>query len=314
MSYTVGDARPEVERLLRNIGATNISILNDQEVSQSVCQRTLVAQYQGQRIAVICFPIVLRTHAAGKKVPMQRYIDFNSSAWKEIIKYWDKTCMQGVKCLVLGIRHVDELIGDYVFSVEGDLNLFDGKSVYIHADHLRDIGEQIDINIYDIPNEQSGKLAVFKTEVLGKYIDTYENHFSSKSVIDAIKDFVITLDEENISVVEHSTSTEGKKLYYYTTKYERKASNRNAAIEIHGTKCFGCGFDFEKYYGKRGAGYIEIHHIKPLSELDEEIEVNAETDLIPLCSNCHRMVHRVKTDILTLEELRKIIAENNENI
>lgn len=309
MAYTIEDARPEIARLLGNIGATNISILKDQEVSPHVCQRTLVATYQGQNLAVICFPIVLRTQAAGKKVPMQRYIDFNSSSWEEIIKYWKKACVQGTKVMLLGIRHDDEVIGNYIFSVEGDLSLFDGKSVYIHADHLRDIGEEIEINIYNIPNEHSGKLAVFKTEILEKYVNTYENHFSSRSVIDAIKDFVIALDEENISVVEHSSSTEGKKLYYYTTKYERKASNRNAAIEIHGTKCFGCGFDFEEHYGQRGAGYIEIHHIKPLSEIDEEIEVNPETDLIPLCSNCHRMVHRVKTDVLTLEELRKIITE-----
>ena len=32
MAYTIEDARPEIARLLGNIGATNISILKDQEV------------------------------------------------------------------------------------------------------------------------------------------------------------------------------------------------------------------------------------------------------------------------------------------
>ena len=52
-----------------------------------------------------------------------------------------------------------------------------------------------------------------------------------------------------------------------------------------------CGFDFEEKYGELGKGYIEVHHIKPLSEIDEEVVVNPETDLICVCSNCHRKIH-----------------------
>jgi 5-methylcytosine-specific restriction protein A len=52
-----------------------------------------------------------------------------------------------------------------------------------------------------------------------------------------------------------------------------------------------------------GKGFIEVHHIKPLFSLDEEVNVNAETDLVPVCSNCHRIIHRKKNAILTVEEL-----------
>lgn len=102
-------------------------------------------------------------------------------------------------------------------------------------------------------------------------------------------------------------SKEGQKKLYYTTKYERKPGNRAAAIRIHGCKCSICGFNFEKTYGPLGAGFIEVHHVKPLYSLDEEIEINPHEDLICVCSNCHRMLHRHKTDTLTPETLRQML-------
>lgn len=60
-------------------------------------------------------------------------------------------------------------------------------------------------------------------------------------------------------------------------------------------------------YGDLGEGYTEIHHKKPLHSLEEEVEVNPETDLVPVCSNCHRMLHRRRDRIMTIEELKKII-------
>jgi len=83
--------------------------------------------------------------------------------------------------------------------------------------------------------------------------------------------------------------------------------NRRRAIEIHGAICASCGFDFEKVYGERGRGYIEIHHNKPLSTLDNEQIIDPVTDLIPVCSNCHRMIHRRKDDVLSIEELKRIL-------
>lgn len=100
---------------------------------------------------------------------------------------------------------------------------------------------------------------------------------------------------------------EGGKKVYYTSKYERKAKCRRQAIDIHGCKCAVCGFDFKLVYGGLGYGYIEIHHKKPLYSLEEEAEVNPETDLAPVCSNCHRMLHRRRDRIITIEELKYII-------
>ena len=40
---------------------------------------------------------------------------------------------------------------------------------------------------------------------------------------------------------------------------------------------------------------------------------NPETDLVTICSNCHRMIHRKKNDIITPEKLKEIIQEQNIN-
>lgn len=66
--------------------------------------------------------------------------------------------------------------------------------------------------------------------------------------------------------------------------------------------CEACGFDFEKAYGERGAGFIECHHTKPVSELQAG-EKTKVVDLALLCSNCHRIVHR-RRPWLTLAQLK----------
>ena len=105
---------------------------------------------------------------------------------------------------------------------------------------------------------------------------------------------------------------EGKKVASDTTKYERSLSNRYIAIRNTQKKygelcCEVCGFNFEKTYGERGKGFIEVHHNKPLSSLNGETEINPEKDLNCLCPNCHRMIHRKKDEILSVEQLKELM-------
>lgn len=98
---------------------------------------------------------------------------------------------------------------------------------------------------------------------------------------------------------------EGGKRAVQTTQYERDARNRAEAIKLHGTKCCVCGFDFEEAYGDIGRGFIEIHHLNPLADLEGEQETDPRTDLVPLCSNCHRMVHRRRDRTLDIGDLKE---------
>ncbi|MDA1777978.1 MULTISPECIES: HNH endonuclease [Bacillus cereus group] len=109
---------------------------------------------------------------------------------------------------------------------------------------------------------------------------------------------------------EDSYYRDGKIIQYYGTRYERNPVNRARAIEIHGTSCKACGFNFEKVYGERGKDFIEIHHLKPLFTLGKESDIDPENDLIPVCSNCHRMIHRKKDEVLDIEELQGILSRS----
>lgn len=106
---------------------------------------------------------------------------------------------------------------------------------------------------------------------------------------------------------------EGRVISYYSNKYERDIKNRKAAIKIHGLRCKACGFDFQEKYGELGIGFIEIHHKVPLFSLEEEILVNPYTDLVPVCSNCHRMIHQKKGFTYSIEELKTAINKANKN-
>ncbi len=118
---------------------------------------------------------------------------------------------------------------------------------------------------------------------------------------------------ENIGIIEKRS--EGKVKVSYITKYERNLKNRRQAVEIHGVECGVCGFNFEKMYGEIGKGFIEVHHIKPLYENQNEVVVDPENDLICVCSNCHKMFHRKKDHVPTPDELKRIIrAEADKNM
>lgn len=103
--------------------------------------------------------------------------------------------------------------------------------------------------------------------------------------------------------------TEGKQIKVYSTRYERNPKNRQAAIKIHGLNCKACGFNFEKKYGIIGRDFIEIHHRTPLYLNGHEVNIDPKTDLVPVCSNCHRMIHKDRYNVITVEELRKQLSD-----
>jgi 5-methylcytosine-specific restriction enzyme A len=76
---------------------------------------------------------------------------------------------------------------------------------------------------------------------------------------------------------------------------------------IHCFTCVVCGFNFEDVYGERGKDFIEVHHVKPLSSIGEEVVIDPMGDLIPVCANCHRMIHRRKDNVLSIEELKNVM-------
>ena len=87
--------------------------------------------------------------------------------------------------------------------------------------------------------------------------------------------------------------------------YERDGRARLACIEKHGLDCSVCEMNFAVAYGEIGKDYIHVHHIKPLHTLGADYTVDPETDLIPVCPNCHAMLHRPR-NVLSIEDLKAL--------
>lgn len=100
---------------------------------------------------------------------------------------------------------------------------------------------------------------------------------------------------------------EGAKKTISVNVYERDPHARRLCISHHGASCSVCGFDFGKVYGEIGNGFIHVHHLKPLSEIKRKYKVDPISDLRPVCPNCHAMIHRDKENMMTIQELQKLI-------
>ncbi len=126
-------------------------------------------------------------------------------------------------------------------------------------------------------------------------------------------------EKRKIEIFDETMSIqEGVKKIVQSRVYERSSRLRQIAIN-HYTKdgdilCKACQFSFQKFYGDIGKGYIEIHHIKPIFKYeDEELDktiYNALNNVVPLCSNCHRMIHRDWKNPLEVDFLIDQINKN----
>ena len=117
-------------------------------------------------------------------------------------------------------------------------------------------------------------------------------------------------DEAN---VESKTFPEGAKQTVQVNRYERNPEARAKCIEFHKARCKVCEMSFDETYGMFAKDFIHVHHIKPLSEINEEYEVDPINDLIPVCPNCHAMLHRQQNGIPMTVERLKLLYEVSRN-
>lgn len=110
----------------------------------------------------------------------------------------------------------------------------------------------------------------------------------------------------SIDVIDEHNHSEGKISQVTHNVYERNPVNRELCLSANGYSCKICGFNFEKQYGLLGHRFIHVHHIDMVSDYGGEKFINPITDMIPVCPNCHAMLHRKKPP-LRPEELKSII-------
>ncbi|MCP3142318.1 HNH endonuclease [Pyxidicoccus xibeiensis] len=138
------------------------------------------------------------------------------------------------------------------------------------------------------------RLFISGLNVPNKHVEEY----LSRGIVGTVE----ALDEKEGPEPVVISRTEGGKRVRLSKSAERDLGLRAAAIKIHGTRCKACGLSFGETYSGWGEGFIEVHHAFPLSA--GERQTDPENDLVPLCSNCHRMVHWKHGITLTIEELQ----------
>lgn len=109
------------------------------------------------------------------------------------------------------------------------------------------------------------------------------------------------------SPFREETEGERKHIVKETEVVRRNPQLRQQCIERYGYQCQCCGMNFAELYGEElGANFIEVHHLKPISTYEEDgIPENFLENLVPLCSNCHSMIHHIKDSEHPLRDLRE---------
>jgi len=101
------------------------------------------------------------------------------------------------------------------------------------------------------------------------------------------------------------TYKEKEKLRFHKS-FERNPKLIREAKKFHRYTCMACGFNYEEKYGEIGEDYIEAHHLIPFAELDENTDLSPKNDVVVLCANCHRMIHRFE-DTSNITKFKKLI-------
>lgn len=125
-------------------------------------------------------------------------------------------------------------------------------------------------------------------------LKTLANAIKTSVTNEEVKQSVLSVNE-NFEDDEFSRM-EGTILYKYHLYRERNPTlvkkKKEQALKTNGKlECECCSFDFEKVYGEAGIGFMECHHTKALHTLNEKTKTTLK-DLILVCANCHRMLHR----------------------
>lgn len=134
-----------------------------------------------------------------------------------------------------------------------------------------------------------------------------ENDFEWNDIKDWLNKVYVLTSKENKKIEifdENIIIKEWIEKFRKVKIYERSNILRNRAIDFFKKEdwnlyCECCSFSFDLFYWNNiSKNYIEIHHKRPIFQYEwEDINKNIESalaNLAPLCSNCHRMIHKEK--------------------
>jgi len=168
-------------------------------------------------------------------------------------------------------------------------------------------------NIEEFDNPGAWNELIFKLQV--RY-PTEENKFKAFkellliafcSILPLFTEDSTRENEDMVLVIDENWEEEGALSRIMSNKYERSKLNRSLCLAYFGFECQGCGILMEAKYGPLGKEVIHVHHLVPVSKMNEIKILNPTKDLIPLCPNCHVIVHRSEPPI-SIEGLKTILT------
>ena len=117
------------------------------------------------------------------------------------------------------------------------------------------------------------------------------------------QELVVLLAEEEPTP---ESFAEGATQSVTVNSYERDPRARRACLAHHGYTCCVCNQALEELCGPTAKRIIHVHHIVPLSEVDGQYVVDPVEDLVPICPNCHAVVHS-KRPPLEVREVQRLL-------
>jgi 5-methylcytosine-specific restriction protein A len=200
-----------------------------------------------------------------------------------------------------------EKVNIMVYTLKNMIDKSPSEKLSAEIDHklLTNVNENIDLK----------KLSIFvdrPTMDLGiKSIEEYV--IEQQKLILGIILLLFDIEEEDASFInEVEGLPEGGRIRIEVNKYERSRLNRQACLNFYGYSCSACGFNFENVYGPLGKDYIHVHHIIPVSLIGDDYLINPIKDLIPICPNCHAILHRLNPP-MQIKDLKDTINHRGMN-
>jgi 5-methylcytosine-specific restriction protein A len=189
--------------------------------------------------------------------------------------------------------------GAYSGSVLASISRAGEEDVQLARALVRSIAKSADVTLSsgDLDTWNASRPS-FETRVIHRHHDLHPD--SEAAITETCREVMVPLmaamaeligyDPIEIKTDPTDQQVEGSISQATVRRRERSPRNRLLCLRLHGRRCSVCDFAPAEVYGD-GVDIIEVHHIEPLALLTEPRPYNPETDLVPLCPNCHRAVH-----------------------
>ena len=184
--------------------------------------------------------------------------------------------------------------------------------------HFKGTYEQTDHNFYDhvrdmiAHNPQMSQDDEEATLQYSVQLRTYSSFLQSKAFTSLFKPKRARKTSKTTKTARDARQpaerelTEGERKHTEFERLHRNPALRQACINKYGYQCQCCGMNFAEMYGDElGARFIEVHHLKMLSTYDESRPADYMENLVPLCANCHAMIHHIEGSEHPLRDLRQ---------